>query len=533
MSKLEKLKSKIVNKPHLMIYAGAGCGKTTTLVECLKGCKPKFTPSAQQEAIWEAVGSTDGKVCMTAFNRAIADELKSKVPPKVEALTLHQLGLRIINKDRVQCAKLDKDKDGLLLEPILGGDIRNLRRTQGEMVRAVLNCCSLVKSNFLCVQGAPGEFSLADQGSAEWVQAVEFLWDKYAFDYKLTPHAIAAPLSQLVHATMESLHTISYDDMIWLPVITNRLQAIYSLLIVDEAQDLNPCQQELVLNSATRIVMIGDPNQAIYAFAGADSDSMNTMEARLQGTTRGVTVLPLNITRRCGKNIVKAANEIVKDFYAAEEAPEGEVVHTTFSREWIKGSTYHDSLLPGDMVLCRCNGPLVSQAFQLIKQGVKANIRGRDVGKGLITLVNKLGAYTVAELISKLDDWYYAETQKEQAKKFPSDTKIMYLTDRYDCIHAFCANQKPDDRAAEVVLAIENVFSDTVSTGVTFSSIHKAKGLEADRVHLLQVEKGRTPHPMAKTEEARKQEYNLLYVAYTRAKTFLQIVTEPPKSRQQ
>lgn len=531
MNKLNKLAGvkKTLNKaPHLMVFAGAGTGKTTTMLLGLSERRGlAFTPSTQQEEIWKAIGEIKGKVCMTAFNSAIAKELQAKVPSHVTASTLHSLGNKVIKATRTKAPRLDQNKDELLLEDILGGDIRQLRKTHGDLIYASLRCASLAKGNFLGVEGLPGEYYLADvNDSSTWKEVIDILWEKYEFDFTLDRDILARTVASLLHASLANLSMISFDDMVWVPVICNMVRPVYDLLIVDEAQDLNPCQQNLVLGAGVRVILVGDPNQAIYAFAGADSDSMDNMFEILSKSSRGVKRLPLNITRRCGKKIVKEANRFVPDFFAADEAPEGEVVRKEFAKGWVKGKTYHDDLLPGDMVLCRCNGPLVGQAFQLIKNGVKAIVRGRDVGKSLSVLVNKMKARNVEELITALDNWFFSECQKEQAKKFPSSSKLILLQDKYDCIRAFCEDKLPSDPVYSVTNAIEKVFSDEETDGVLFSSIHKAKGLEANRVVLLQVKKGFCPHPMAKTAEAKKQETNLLYVAYTRAKVKLTLVEE-------
>ena len=71
----------------------------------------------------------------------------------------------------------------------------------------------------------------------------------------------------------------------------------------------------------------------------------------------------------------------------------------------------------------------------------------------------------------------------------------------------------------EVINKIQTVFTDDKeSPGVKFSSIHKAKGLEADRVFALMPEGAGCPHPLAKSKWAKEQESNLLYVMITRAR---------------
>lgn len=65
---------------------------------------------------------------------------------------------------------------------------------------------------------------------------------------------------------------------------------------------------------------------------------------------------------------------------------------------------------------------------------------------------------------------------------------------------------------------ITEMFTDDKNRpGVRLSSIHKAKGLEAERVFLLEPEGASVPHPMARSKQAKEQEYHLRYVAITRA----------------
>jgi hypothetical protein len=58
---------------------------------------------------------------------------------------------------------------------------------------------------------------------------------------------------------------------------------------------------------------------------------------------------------------------------------------------------------PGDLVLCRVNKELVPIDYELLRRGTKAFILGRDTGKGLITLVNRMRPRSIADLMKKLD----------------------------------------------------------------------------------------------------------------------------------
>jgi superfamily I DNA/RNA helicase len=114
-----------------------------------------------------------------------------------------------------------------------------------------------------------------------------------------------------------------------------------------------------------------------------------------------------------------------------------------------------------------------------------------------------------------LEDWLHKEQTKENSKRNPSDTRLIALQDRHDCLIAFCEDQTT---VAGVVAKIESVFTDDKNgTGIRLSSIHKAKGLENKRVFLLEPEGATVPHPMAKSKWQVEQEWNCRYIAITRA----------------
>jgi DNA helicase-2/ATP-dependent DNA helicase PcrA len=94
------------------------------------------------------------------------------------------------------------------------------------------------------------------------------------------------------------------------------------------------------------------------------------------------------------------------------------------------------------------------------------------------------------------------------------------MGDKHDTIIALVSAA---DTVGDLSLTVQRIFSDKV-TGTTFMTIHKAKGLEADRVYIIYPEL--MPHPKASDVEA---EMNIRYVAITRAKKHLTFVaTEAP-----
>lgn len=504
----DKLKApKTDTASHVIVEALAGTGKTTTIVEGLKavkGFKSSLTPSPQQAAVWKEMAKSKGKaktIAFAAFNKSIATELAGRVPQGCEAFTMHSMGLRAVTKalGRMNLNSADFVV-GDIIAGILGREYKELRAKDFILLNATEKLVSLCKMNLV-------------GGSEEEL-------DQLAAHYDIELNGSRSQVFDLVPKVLEACKApkgkINYDDMIWLPVVLNMPIYKYDLLLVDEAQDLNRCQQELARRAGERLILCGDPNQAIYGFAGADSKSMSRMEELLGETPRGVVKLPLTVTRRCGKAIVAEARSIVPTFEAHESNGEGKI-----TRRELK--TYGESVNDGDMILCRTNAPLVSQCFKFIRAGRKANIAGRDIGQGLISTVKNLAAPDIDALETALDSWLEKETEKENKKSRPSESKLIALQDRHDCLLCFV---EASSSVEDVIRRIEEMSTDKKTVGIRLSSIHKSKGLESDRVFLLEPKGATVPHPMARSEWQVGQEWNLRYVAITRAIQELIYVTE-------
>jgi len=533
-----RLATKEDNAPHVIVEAFAGVGKSTTLIEGLHyvmGGESKLTPSPQQRQVWDSMALSRGvakTVGMCAFNKAIATELQSRVPQGVEALTMHSLGFRAIRKSfpRVDAGDRGKWRVNNFLCDILGVDSRAVRKDPklSALVRTTETLVALAKMNLICM-GLPK----TDEEGISTRASLNDLIEYYDIDVNGSRERILDLIPQVIErckdVSRDSL--IDFNDMVWLPVALDLPMQQYDMLLVDECQDLSKVQQELALRSGKRLIFVGDKKQSIYSFAGSDSKSMESLHERLGNSPRGLQVIPLTVTRRCGKAIVKEAQAYVPAFEAHESNPEGVITEALYTLQktidgleelpWEK--TYGPLVKAGDMVLCRHNAPLVSQCFKFLKRGIKANIQGRDVGQGLSSLIRKLAGkeydggdkpMPIAEFVGKLDDWLHAEIEKEQAKKHPNENRIVGLQDKADCILAFSDGVT---NTTQILTKIDSVFTDDrKSPGVRFSSGHKAKGLEARRVFILDPISLRFQRKKQADWE-REQNNNLRYVMITRA----------------
>lgn len=510
---------------HVIVRARSGTGKTTTLIEGLKllrGVPTSITPSPQQRAVWDAILESRDRcrfVAFVAFNSSIAEELKNRVPAGVDAKTMHSMGYAAIRRTfKFPVPEVDADRSRKIVAELLGRNLDELMDEDALLVSCVTEVTSKCKMNLLA--GTPADVARVverydvDFGEREQGE------DRAAEREQATIDLVPRVLERARDVRKDNM--VDYDDMVWMPVALGLNAFRYDVLLVDEAQDLNRCQHALAKMCGDRLIFVGDDRQAIYGFAGADSESLDRLGQELGKTARGCNTLPLTVTRRCGRAIVKEANQYVADFEAHESNPDGEVRHALYPIQRRNGQlveipdveTYLPMVRDGDMVVCRSNAPLVGQFFKLFRRGQPAYVMGKkDVSKTIASLVTKMKAKTCKELIEKVKFWLERETSKESAKKEPSETKLASLKDRHDCVVALA---EECDSVKGILAKIDAMFSDTSRAGVRLSSVHKAKGLEADNVFYLAPGGHRSRYGRMQDWEW-EQELNLRYVAVTRA----------------
>jgi DNA helicase II / ATP-dependent DNA helicase PcrA len=456
---------------HMVIEAGAGTGKTFTIVE----------------------GSRlmDGEKAFLCFNKSIARELESRLPEDVYAATFHSMGLRAI-KQQGWC-KVDKSKTYKIVERVLGKDY---------FAVPLVKLIGLMKGSMV---------------DAKDHRSIAQLIDKYNINFDSDrDEVIAFNNLPRIMELCKDMKTVDFDDMIWCPIVNNIPLQKYDVLFVDEAQDFNEAQRQLIYRSVEpngRCIVVGDPNQAIYGFRGADSSSMNMFVDLLKTTNRDVSIFPLTLTWRCPVNVVKEANRYVSNFHCREDADLGSVKENA-------------SLTPekDDIVLCRYNAPLATAFYSLLADGKSAYILGKDMTKGLVNYVNKVSRkkkrMTSREFLTLLD----ADFSKNYNRLVVAEkqNQANALEDKFNCVSIFATKA---DTVQGIIDEINRVFSSDGKGDIMLSTIHKAKGLEADNVFILATE--RMPHPKATNPQ---EERNICYVGITRAKKNLYYCGPAPRS---
>ena len=462
---------------HTVVIARAGSGKTSTAMEALN-----HVPRGKS-------------AIMVAFNKSIAKELERRAPRGVDVCTLHSFGFRAL-RGAYGNVKVDGKKSRAICDQRFGTAFEQRKRI-GSLAKAT----SLAKG--MLVDDADG---------------IDAICDRFDIDAGTGPNQRAAfckDVLWLLEQSSNEVDVIDFDDMIWMPIKHDLRVRGYDRVFVDETQDLNAAQLELVLKACKergRICAIGDDRQAIYQFRGADENAIARIIERLDAKQ-----LPLSITYRCGKAIARLAAEVVPDFVPNETNPEGMVGDCTIDK-------MRELAAAGDFILSRTNAPLIGNCLALIKAGKPANIAGRDIGAGLLALIDKSKATLVDQLIDKskatlvdqliawVNEWCNKEIER-RLKKDP-DADVDDLRDRADCIEALSEGETV---TARVRARVESLFSDRHShEKIILSSVHRAKGLERDRVFMLAdtFRRGRST-----------AEDNIFYVAVSRAKHELWMVT--------
>lgn len=460
---------------NLVVRARAGTGKTTTITHACT-----FAPKG-------------AKVLVAAFNKKIQLELERRIKGNTEARTLHAIGYALlrgiwgsvsanesdaVDRDRARDACGHQAPDDIILSV--------------KKLAALLKNVAPLTYDIEVVKDVAQRFDIAPTEENEREG-----WD-------LERLARCAGKARDAALDRDANGRISFDDMVYVAVALDLATPRYDLVIVDEAQDMNAAQLLLaraIVKKTGRVMVVGDDKQAIYGFRGADADGIDRLKAELNAQELGLTT-----TYRCGKNIVNLARQLVPDFEAGPNNHEGVV-------DAIGYDAVFAAAKPGDFVLSRKNAPLMPLCLGFLKRGIRARIEGRDLGKALAAIVSGFKAKSVPNYLEKVAAWGEKSTKRagKIAKEALRQSKLDEVADQVEVLTAIaegCVN------VAEILVRCTTLFGDSdgnTPAHVVLSSVHKAKGLEADRVFVL-----------ADTVSDRStEEANIKYVAITRAKRHL------------
>lgn len=445
----------------LLLSALAGSAKTTTLVMIAE--KIQGVP-----------------ILSVAFNKKIAEEMKSRFPSTVKSATLNSVGHGIWQNATAKRLVVEPRKMGDLVKTYLSGRPRDKRPNFFALLAGLQQAKNVGYLPRNAYEGRQGLTSFPD-----FINSFDEEPDDDVID------AIDDVLKLSIAAAYAG--NIDYDDQIYMPVLFGGSFPQFPLVLVDEAQDLSPLNHAFLRKLvAKRLIAVGDRNQSIYGFRGAMPNSMDALRDAFN-----MREMDLTICFRCPKAVIREAQKTVPAMQWPEWAEEGEVERLA---EWSVSS-----IPPNAAIICRNNAPLFRMALHLLRAGRGCKIAGSDIGPGIIKLLKELGEeeMTREEMHEAIAAWEKAKLKKAK--------HAAPVHDKADAMRVFA------DFAQTLGSAIsfaEHIFK--AEGPVTLMTGHKAKGLEFDDVIFL--DPWRIPNKYAVTEDELQQEYNVRYVITTRAK---------------
>jgi DNA helicase-2/ATP-dependent DNA helicase PcrA len=484
-------------KSSLMINAYAGTGKTTFLQQLAPHIK-------------------EPKVLMLAFNKKNALDLEAKMPAHFDCATMNSIGHRALQKVLSRKLRVEGNKTANILKQV--AQAWNLGRLDDDTYSNITTLVRLAKSSGLMHSSYSGFKSLLPDNSDSW----ELLGDSAMIDFHEDIVRFARAVLRV--SIQEAMHNgyIDYDDQIYLSVLANGAYEKYPVVAVDEAQDLsalNHLQLQKSLAIGGRLIAVGDPKQAIYAFRGASSKSMAQIKNLRPDT---MLEFPLSLTFRCSKLVVARNQGHAPGFEAAPANKDGVLLDFRNKPEW----TWDDLPSERKAILCRNNAPLLDCAFRLIKSGRGVTMLGRDIGKSLIALLHKIVGtreIPVSEAMEKIRRWKDKEIDLALANG--KEEKMAGIEDRADSLIAVAESiDDPESSSRAIEAAITELFENQ-SGLITLGTGHRAKGLEWPVV--IHLDPWRLPSKHAKSASERgdptpmEQEMNLKYVIETRSQEYL------------
>ncbi len=313
----------------LLVLAGPGTGKTTAIVETVVD---RITRR----------GLDPGRVLVLTFSRKAARELRERITLRLDrttteplALTFHSYAYALVRREFV----LAGDEPPILLSgPEQLGEVRRMLKGEAsdgaphwpDRLRPLLGTRGFAAElrDFLLraaergLDGA-GLARLGEQaGRDDWEAAGEFL-TRYAARFDLAP-VPAYDYAEIVRIAGQLLSRAE---------VRQRERLAYDAVLVDEYQDTDPAQEELLLALAgdgRELIAVGDPDQSIYAFRGADADAIGRFPDRFRspdgspaavlalGTCRRSARVPLAASRRVAARLpaVRTTSRMKRDHRA-------------------------------------------------------------------------------------------------------------------------------------------------------------------------------------------------------------------------
>jgi superfamily I DNA/RNA helicase len=495
-----------------------------------------------------------------AFNNTIAEEFRGKITnPKTKVSTLHSLALSIMNYNLKEKggksvgigsrrggvsagAKLDNLKIHKIIDDIIeetGGRSLDFEKRlfYKDNYVTLYNLCRLTRTDMS-----------DDEAVQRLIKDYCLFIDYSGNDYR--PPSINTIIAWLENIDkkskkeFDSFNVIDFTDMLYITYLKVKkgeweipYWAYYTNILVDEAQDLCNLQinfLKFIKRRGGRYVFVMDENQAIYSFSGANANSCNLIP-KLYAPIKEFS-LPINY--RCPTSHLKRVNNNFNiPILPRPDAPVGKI--TTIEKKDIVKHTQ-----VGDMIISRKNKWLTEVVLDLAKNGISVYMQDKEAVEQIKNTISRQKAESLYQLKNKLNKIVeqYNKTlekicaNKGQANESSDTDKMVEITATNSKIDNICfvleilknysSNPKNKYNTVKEFQSYIDQLLNTTSPKdcVRLCSVHKAKGLEAPNVFVLN--EAKVCKDPRNSWEQNEQEKNLSYISITRAMNNLYLVRE-------
>ncbi|WP_191269026.1 ATP-dependent helicase [Nocardiopsis terrae] len=319
---LDENQQRVVDHPGgpLLVLAGPGTGKTTTVVE----------------AVVDRIdnrGVDPSRVLVLTFSRKAAQELRERITGRLRrttreplALTFHSYAYSLIRREFQRMGDLPPrllsgPEQLMEVRELLSWEFQDGAPGWPERLRPALETRGFAEElrDFLMraqERGlGPGELAelAAERDRDDWTAAAGFL-------SRMNGRFDIAPVPTLNYAELVRVAANMLSD----PEVQERERAAHEVVFVDEYQDTDPAQEELLralAGDGRDLVAVGDPDQSIYGFRGAEVDNILDFPGRFRTLQRtDAPVVALRTCRRSGSALLAASRGLTRRLPAVASA---------------------------------------------------------------------------------------------------------------------------------------------------------------------------------------------------------------------
>jgi DNA helicase-2/ATP-dependent DNA helicase PcrA len=509
------------------ILAGAGTGKTRALTHRI--------------ANGVATGVYDpARVLALTFTTRAAGELRTRLRELgaggVTARTFHSAALAQLSHFWPQLV-------GGTLPRILNGKGRLLAQA-AEQLRIRVDTAAL--------RDAAAEI--------EWRKITRLTLDDYgrAAASRALPPNVGVDAMVALHRTYETIkddrRQLDFEDVLLAtagmldsePWVAEQVRAQYRFFVVDEYQDVSPLQQELLelwLGTRTDLCVVGDASQTIYSFAGATSDYLLGFAGRYPDAA----VLRLETNYRSSEPILQLANRLMRGRAGALELVPA--AGTEDISEPVLAPAVYDTDLDEAHGVARAIAAEVAAGTRPERIAVlyrvnsqapqfEAALAEAGLSTRLIGATRFFDLDWVKRALLELRSVARSTASGPQPPLFQSVSDVLRqigwtlqapegggaVRERWEALTALIELADQAAPGTTLTAFVDDLFArqaaqhEPTVSAVVLSTLHSAKGLEWDSVHIAGLSEGLLPISHARGLEAIDEERRLLYVGITRAR---------------